>query len=91
MKVLGFDYVVDMTKTRVDIGAMGRCNPDELHIMIASDLPQQQKDSTLLHETIEAIRASLEINVKHEVIAQLEAGLYEVFVANGVDLSPLSK
>ena len=91
MKVLGFDFTVDMTHTRVDIGAMGRCNIDELRLMIASDIPKHQQDSTVLHEVIEAVCAALEITVKHEVIAQMEAGLFAVFSSNGVDLSPLLK
>ena len=45
----------------------------------------------MLHEIIEAINYHLELEMEHNVRMGLEAALFQVLTANGVDLSPLTK
>lgn len=89
IKVLGYTYLVHTDKTQNEIGSMGRCGVSTQVIQIASDLNEEAAISTVLHEIIEAINFHLKIDLNEQQISSLEAGLYAVFVDNGVELGPL--
>lgn len=72
-----------------EIGSSGRVDITKQVIQIATDLTPEQTTSTVLHEILEALKYHLELEMEHNVIMALEAGLYQVLVDNGVDLSPL--
>ncbi len=91
MKILGFDYELKRVSGDYDQGNMGACQLDKNIIIISDGIPKQRQASTLLHEIIEVLNDSFELNFEHKVISQLEAGLYQVLVDNGVDLTPLLK
>ena len=90
IQILGYDYGLLTDRTLEDLsGAMGTCDSNNLIIRVANNIPEQQKQSTVLHEIIEAIDYSLELGLEHRSINSLEAALYQVLCANGVDLRPL--
>jgi hypothetical protein len=89
MKILGYEYRVVGDRDSDYIGAFGRQNSARLLVQIASDIAPQQRISTLLHEMIEVLNYHLQLDMPHQVIMSLEAGLYHALTENGVDLSPL--
>ena len=92
MKILGYDY--ELVEEEDDDGATGRAHISKQLIRIAPNQHKQQKESTVLHEIIEALTYHLHLELpsdQHKVIMPLEAALYQVLVDAGVDLSPLTK
>lgn len=87
INILGFTYTVNLTMSRDELGAMGKCDLKHSTLYIARDMSIEQKISTLLHEIIEAIDMHLELDIQqHRIISGLEAGLFQVLNANGVSL-----
>ena len=87
IKILGHGYTVDLSQRLDEMrGNVGVCDLDYLTIKIANDAPQDVKESTLLHELIEAINYHLELKLKHKQIMGLEVGLYQIFSENGINL-----
>lgn len=89
MKILGYNYTIDRAGNADDLQAFADFRSKTQVIRVASDLFQEQAESTLLHEVIEALNFHLELKLEHPAIMRLEAGLYQVLADNGVDLSPL--
>lgn len=90
INILGYEYEVNLSQTEKQIGGqLGNLDGKYLLIDIASDMNPQQILSTLLHEIIEAINFHSQLNLPHESISLLEAGLFQILTANGVDLAPL--
>jgi hypothetical protein len=89
MRIFGHDYKVSCDKESSEMASMGRIHVEQLRIQIASNLPQSQKESTMLHEIIESIDAHCELGLNHQQICGLESGLYQILKDNGVDFSPL--
>lgn len=89
MKILGYDYSVDMSDDQRHLGSAGECDTGIQRIRIASDQHDQAKCSTALHEIIEALNYHLALKLEHNIIASLESGLYQVLSDAGIDLSPL--
>lgn len=58
-------------------------------IGISRGLSPEQTISSILHETLEVLKTTLSLELEHNVLCSIEAGLYQVLVDNGVDLSPL--
>ena len=92
MKILGhnIDIVRDMTTDEM-AGAIGRWVPTVMQIQVACDSCSEQRDTTLLHEVIEAINSMLKLELNEQQIMGMEASLYAIFKDNGVDLSGLWK
>ncbi len=91
MKILGYTYSILQSGDGDFLDASGRFHHNSQTIHIASDLSDEQKESTLLHEIIEALNYHLALELKENIIMSLEAGLYQVLNDNGVDISPLLK
>ena len=72
-----------------EIDASARLLTRKQVIQLASDLAEENAISTLLHEILEALNFHLALKLEHKIIMALEAGLFQVLVDNGVDLSPL--
>lgn len=53
-------------------------------IFINSKMNKDQKDSTLIHEILEAINIMYELKLKHNQISILESTLYQVFKDNKI-------
>lgn len=92
LKILGYGYSLDLSKNSDGMGGnIGLTHFDHKYLQIANDLDQDMKNSTLIHELIEALNYHLELNLQHPQIMALEVGLHQVLNDNGVDLSVLSK
>lgn len=91
MKILGYTYSVLQSNDGDFLDASGRFHHISQTIHIANDLNNEQKESTLLHEIIEALNYHLSLELSENTIMSLEAGLYQVLSDNGVDISPLLK
>jgi len=89
LRILGFDYDVDKTKSQGDLDAAGTVDFSIQMISVANDLSCNLTKSTYLHELIEVLDYCLNLKLEHSTICQLEAGLYAVLKDNGVDLGPL--
>lgn len=90
MKILGYDYRIVIEKDHA--GDLGRTHILEQIIRVSPDQSEQQQESTMLHEIIEALTYHLHLEMPsdpHRVIMPLEAALYQVLTDAGVDLSPL--
>lgn len=87
MNILGYPYDVELVH---DLEPMGRVRVSTLHIEISDKICGTQRASTMLHEVLEALNAHLELGLSHAAIMGLESGLFQVFDANGVDLTPLA-
>jgi len=91
MNILGYSYQLVEEGDADFIGAFGRKHVAKQVIQIAEDMVEQQRVSTVLHEIIEALNYHLELELGHNKVMSLEAGLYQVLTENGVDLNPLVK
>jgi len=89
MKILGYSYKIEQLGKDVMRGNSGFCNFDNKLLQVSVDLDKDMKESTLLHEIIEALNYHMELELKHNQIMSLEAGLHQVLNDNGVELSPL--
>lgn len=89
MKILGYNYTLAWAN-HAEIGSAGRLCGNTQKLEISEGLHPDQIASTVLHEIIEALNYHLELGVEHSTIMSLEAGLYQVLVDNGIDVSPLT-
>ena len=58
-------------------------------ILLGNDMAPDQMRSTLLHEIIEWIGATMGLQLDERTILSLETGLFECLTRNGVDFEPL--
>ena len=91
MKILGHEIGLDDVGTMDDIGAFGKYHPRPMKIQIAADVAPSQRESTVIHEVLEVINQLMVLDLPHDVLSRLEAGLYSVISDNGIDISPLFK
>jgi hypothetical protein len=81
IKILGYDYKIEYLEND-SMKAFGRFNAEKQSILIGNDLPIDLQKSSLIHEIIEALNFYLELELPHNKITSLEAGLYQVFKDN---------
>ena len=91
MKILGYHYTIVEDGDSDHIGAFGRSHAKTLTIQIAEGLTPQQRESTVLHEIIEALNYALGLKLEHQAITSLEAGLYQVLTDHGINLTLLTQ
>ena len=89
MRILGYNYRITADGNADDMDALGRFRAKRQIIELAGDLCPEQALSTILHEIIEGLNYHLALHLEHSAIMSLEAGLYQVLTAAGVDLGPL--
>jgi hypothetical protein len=89
MKIFAYNIAVDRNGTQDEIGAFGKFLPKVMKIQIANDLCQQQAESTLLHEIVEAVNTIMKLDLGEQAIMILEASFYQILTENGIDLSEL--
>lgn len=87
MKILGHQFKLVYRKK---LKTWGRCHFKAGLIKIKPGLIKTHQETTILHETMEALRYYLQIEISHDDLSRFEAGLYQALTDNGVDLSPLS-
>ena len=81
LTILGREYTVD---TQPMIDGLGACLNDKQSIVIDSDSHPETQASVLLHEVLEAVNASMGLQLEHRTIDALEAALYGVLTTNPV-------
>ena len=91
VKILGYNYRLVEDGDDEMIGAYGRLHIKQQILQIAEGLSRQQRESTVLHEILEALNFHNNLGLSHKAIMPLEAGLYQVLTDAGIDLSPLTK
>lgn len=87
IKILGKQFTVTQEPNlRADDGKSrtGQCNATDLSMKINAHCPQETKESTLLHEILEAIDMLLELGLNHHQICILEETLYQVLKENNL-------
>lgn len=70
-------------------GNVGFCDFDRKLLQVSNDVDVDVRNSTLMHEIMEAINYHLEIELTERQIKQLEVGLHQVLNEGGVNLNPL--
>jgi hypothetical protein len=88
VNILGYKYKVEYA-SYTDIKGAGEADFDSGKIRLLESLNSEQARSAILHEIIEVINETLNINMMHDQIEKLEVGLFQVFVDSGVNLNPL--
>jgi hypothetical protein len=79
LKIAGYPYNVEYQEGLIEKEeACGMSSGDKLEIVIDPRLSPEMKMSTLIHEVIESLNYHYELGLKHNVIATLEAGLFQV-------------
>ena len=83
LRIMGREYRVEYLDA-TDMGnALGLCMPDECRILVRDGQPEVEEVDTLLHETMHALFALLDIDVSHkkeeEIVRRLATGLIQVF------------
>jgi len=91
INILGYNYIIVEDGSVDETAGFGRHHPKLQKIQIASDLHPQAKQTTVLHEIIEAIDCHLQLKLEHNKIMALEVGIFQALTTAGVDLSPLSE
>jgi hypothetical protein len=94
VRILGIDYGIKYCDTRAENGSESVGNVDNQACKITinsrvNKIPHAM--SVLLHEIIEALDYRLELDLKHERITQLEAGLIQVIRDNPKLLQALAR
>jgi len=83
VKIGGYTYDIEIDKTlALKSGYQGTQCSNTLEIKIDGGIAQQNKESTLIHEIIEAINYHYELKLEHTVISTLESALYQVITDN---------
>ena len=65
-----------------DCDAMGRSCGNALEIEIDGSIPNQNRESVLLHEILEQISYRYELRLEHREVTTLETALYQVIKDN---------
>lgn len=86
LKILGYDYEAQLLPHHESAAS---CHTTRQLIRIDAGMPAQAQQSALLHEIIEALNYHLALDLEHNAIMALEAGLFQTLTANGVTLAPL--
>jgi len=64
------------------LGSLGACNNGTQDITIDAEAHAETQASVLLHEVLEAVNASMNLNLKHRTISALETALYGLLTTN---------
>lgn len=86
LKIAGYDYAVEYKKMEENMvgNSCGCHRAASQGIWIEETMHQQQKESVLLHEIIEAINFHSQLKLDHSTISTLETGLYQVLKDNAL-------
>ena len=79
IRILGKDYEVKYIKGLADFGST---DFNSNIILIKEDMTDDNKQSVVLHEILEILNEANDLNLKHQDIQTLEAGLFSVYKDN---------
>ncbi len=84
VKIGGQNYKIiikDLNKSECQDNC-GYCRTTDNEIYINSSMSQEQQETTLLHEILEALNFNYQLDLEHNKIQTLEATLYQVLKDN---------
>lgn len=83
VKIGAYNYsIIIDDKLALKNGTQGTQCANTLEIKLDAGIALQNRESTLLHEIIEAINYHYELKIEHHVISTLESTLYQVIKDN---------
>lgn len=81
--ILGYKFQVTEQEELGELnGELGKMWPSKQIIFLDKKQCQEQKESSFIHEIIEAINAQLDLELPHKSIIALETGIYSVLKTN---------
>lgn len=90
MKILGHEVPVLKSPDNL-VDAFGYFEKDAFKIFISDQYNKSTKETTVLHEIIEAVNIISCLELTEVQVRNLEVGLYETLVTAGINLAPLTK
>jgi len=83
LKIGGINYQVIVENPHMHgCNGVGSNNDGTAIITISNTINHQVQESTLLHEMIEAINGTNDLQLSHQTISTLETSLYQVLMDN---------
>jgi len=81
VKILGIEYPIRFIHPNItmDSANLGECDLSACEIRLNNQQSTDLIRATLLHEIIEALNFRMELELEHQKINQIEAGLFQVF------------
>jgi len=79
IKILGKTYKVKYIKGLADYGS---CDFDTQTILIKEGMTEDNKISAVCHECLEILNEDFNLNLPHQTIQSLEAGLFAIYKDN---------
>ena len=83
MRILGLDVAIkpdaELGRGR---GLCGEWHPGQATVTIDPALAPQQQGETLVHEILEALKSSMQLQLTHRTLSALATGLHAVMRAN---------
>jgi len=79
LKIAGYAYSVKKHELR---GATGECSFRLHEILIKENMAEEETQSTILHEGLEAIDYHYGLKLRHDTIVLLETALFQFIKAN---------
>jgi len=79
INICGINYSIEEVEFLTDGAAMGRSNSMAAQIYINRNMPDEVKQSTILHEIIHQIADRLGLDLKESDVRCLETGLLPFF------------
>lgn len=76
ISILGKCYELVETDEKASYGFSGAGNSTKLVICVNNEIPPEQYEDTLLHETVHMIDHELHLGLNEETVARLAVGLY---------------
>ena len=89
LKILGHEYVVSFDSKlfmRENVGGGKACGND-LSIVLAGGMPESREAEVFLHEIIELVKYTLQVEISHADLSALSEGLFVVFRDNDLSFS----
>ena len=87
VKILGHDYRIefdDQLFAKENVGS-GKACANVLIITLASNVPESRQAETFLHEIIEMLKYTMQIEINHDHLSALSEGLFSVIRDNNID------
>jgi hypothetical protein len=79
IRIAGRDFTIEYVKGLPDDGSTDFATN---RILIRDELTADNKQSTVLHEIIEALNGIYDLNLPHQTIQTLEAGIFQIYKDN---------
>jgi len=89
LKILGHEYRVSFDSKlfmNENVGGGKACGND-LSIVLAGGMPESREAEVFLHEIIELVKYTLQVEISHADLSTLSEGLFAVFRDNDLSFS----